>query len=198
MPPKKAASIQSEKPYPEFPLTANRRNNQWCKKIRGRVVYFGSLEDHAAALEKYLLEVDEWQAGRNPREKVNSDSVSMEELCNHFLEEKAGKVTSREITSRTHFDYNRTSQRLCDFLGKTRPTSSLNDETFKKIRSHFTQTEAGKPAGLVTIMNHMRRLRTLFYFALSKKWLKGFTERDLRKLLEIPSKKSRRIERNSK
>ena len=41
------------KPYPSFPLTPH-NNGQWCKKIRGRIHFFGVWEDSDAALQRYL------------------------------------------------------------------------------------------------------------------------------------------------
>ena len=55
-----------QKPYAEFLLTA-RANWQWCKKIRGKVHFFGVWADPRAALQKYLDYRDDLQAGRIPR-----------------------------------------------------------------------------------------------------------------------------------
>jgi hypothetical protein len=54
------------KPYPSFPLTAH-NNGQWCKKIRGKIHFFGVWEDPAAALDAYLRVVNDLHAGRKPR-----------------------------------------------------------------------------------------------------------------------------------
>jgi hypothetical protein len=40
------------KPYPAFPLTRH-PSGQFCKKIRGKLFYFGSVADSEAALERY-------------------------------------------------------------------------------------------------------------------------------------------------
>ena len=40
------------KPYPAFPLTRH-PSGQFCKKIRGKFFYFGSVADSEAALERY-------------------------------------------------------------------------------------------------------------------------------------------------
>lgn len=41
------------KPYPEFPLTAHPAGT-WCKKIRGKLHYFGPWADPDSALQKQL------------------------------------------------------------------------------------------------------------------------------------------------
>src|SRR6516165_5984890 len=41
------------KPSPDFPLTAHPAG-VWCKKIRGKIHYFGPWDDPGGALKKYL------------------------------------------------------------------------------------------------------------------------------------------------
>ena len=48
-----AASGKPAKPYPEFPLTAHPAGYR-CKKIRGKIHYFGPWDNPDAALDKYL------------------------------------------------------------------------------------------------------------------------------------------------
>ncbi len=73
------------KPYPDFPLTAH-PNGQWCKKIRGKIHYFGPWDDWEGSLAEYQEERDDLYAGRKPRKKT--DGVTLEDVLNRFLYSK--------------------------------------------------------------------------------------------------------------
>lgn len=83
------------KPYPEYPLTAHPAG-YWCKKIRGRIHYFGPWSDPDGALARYLEQKDDLHAGRKPREV--SGGVTTRDLCNQFLNAKAAARDAGEIT----------------------------------------------------------------------------------------------------
>jgi len=77
------------KPHPDFPLFRH-QNGQWCKKIRGKLHYFGT--DADAALAKWLDEKDDLLAGRKP--KSNRVGLTVRELCNRFLSAKKLRLES--------------------------------------------------------------------------------------------------------
>ena len=58
------------KPFDSFPLTAH-PNGQWCKKIRGRLHYFGPWTDWQGALDLFQGQKDDLYAGRTPRRNGN-------------------------------------------------------------------------------------------------------------------------------
>ena len=55
-----------KKPSPTFPLTPH-PNGQWCKKIRGKVHFFGVWADSQTALDRYHAGAEDLHAGRTPR-----------------------------------------------------------------------------------------------------------------------------------
>jgi len=57
-----------KKPHPSFPLTAH-ANGQWCKRIRGRVHFFGVWADPEAALKEYKCQAADLHAGRLPQRR---------------------------------------------------------------------------------------------------------------------------------
>ena len=61
-----APPVKPTKPYAEIPLTAHPAGHR-CKKIRGRIHYFGPWSDPEAALASYLPQKDDLHAGRTPR-----------------------------------------------------------------------------------------------------------------------------------
>jgi len=70
------------KPYPSFPLTPH-NNGQWCKKIRGKVYFFGIWEDAQAALEHYLRVAADLHAGRQPQlASISADGPTVKQMCN--------------------------------------------------------------------------------------------------------------------
>ena len=60
------SATKPAKPYKEFPFFAH-PNGQWAKKIQGKPWYFGKWENPDAALQRYLDEIHDIQAGRDSR-----------------------------------------------------------------------------------------------------------------------------------
>jgi hypothetical protein len=79
-----------EKPHKDYPLTPHRHSGRWCKKVRGKIHYFGKLDDPQAALELWLAQKDDLLAGRTPR--TASDGLTVKELVNLFLNAKQALV----------------------------------------------------------------------------------------------------------
>ncbi len=158
-----AFDAKPNKPYAEFPLTAH-QNGQWCKKLKGKVWFFGVWDDPDAALRKYLDEVDEIQAGRDPRKTVvvglSSDKLTVAELCNLFLERQESRAKSGEITQRHFSDCLLSCRRLVNHIGKFFRASAMRASDFKAYRSSFPDTW-----GPSMISGEIQRIRSAFKWA---------------------------------
>src|SRR5258706_1888786 len=90
------------KPYPEFPLTAHPAG-YWCKKIRGKIHYFGPWNDPDGALAKYLDQKDALHAGKKPRPA--SEGVTVKDIANAFLNAKKQLLDAGELSGLTFMKY---------------------------------------------------------------------------------------------
>src|SRR4051812_25766060 len=96
------ARAKPGKPYPEFPLFAH-ANGKWCKKIRGKLYYFGKWSDPDGALTEYLAQKDDLHAGRKPRPETGA--VTVKEVVNCFLVAKQARVDEGRLSPLTWNDY---------------------------------------------------------------------------------------------
>jgi hypothetical protein len=94
----KVSRTKPGKPYPSCPLTVH-PNGQWCKKIRGKVHFFGVWSDPDAALANYLRVAADLHAGREPA-SVSSREVTVKEMGNAFLASQRERVSTGQIGGR--------------------------------------------------------------------------------------------------
>lgn len=120
-----------EKPYPDYPLTPHPCGS-WCKRINGRLHYFGPLNDPQAALREFLEQRDDLYAGRNPnRIKGN---VTLGNALDHFLTSKKLALEAGEITPRTYWELDRTCERIADALGPRTPLAAIGPTELARLR----------------------------------------------------------------
>lgn len=143
------------KPYADFPLTWHPAG-QWCKKIRGKVIYFGT--DANAALAKYLNERDDRQAGRTPRSQEGELTVA--QLCNIFLTSKKRQMESGELAPVTWRNYYDVCERLVDFFKKDRAVLDLVSDDFERLRAELAKTRKAE-----ALASSVQKVRTIFKYA---------------------------------
>jgi integrase len=131
-----APSGKPAKPYPEYPLTAHPAG-YWCKKIRGKLHYFGPWADPDGALKKYLEQKDDLHAGRTPR--PDPEALTVKDAANAFLNAKQALVDAGELSSRTWAEYKAMADELVAHTGKGRLVSDLRPEDFAGLRSKLAK-----------------------------------------------------------
>ena len=151
---------KAKKPHKDFPLFPH-ATRRWAKKIRGKLVYFGSTindPNGEAALSRWLEQKDDLIAGRAPR--VQGDGLTIRDLCNRFLTEKQDLVNTGELSPRTFRDYKDTCGIIVAAFGKTRLVSDLTTDDFRGLRKAITKTR-----GHVSVGNTIQGIRSVFKFA---------------------------------
>jgi integrase len=124
------------KPNPDFPLFPHAAG-YWAKKIRGKLVYFGKWDDPDGALAKYLEQKDDLHAGRKPRPEA--EALTVKDLANAFLNHKAARRDSGELTIRAWDDYKEACVLIVERFGRRRPVADLRPDDFEDLRNHLAK-----------------------------------------------------------
>jgi len=156
MPKQKKQKRKPKKPYRDFPLYAH-ATGRWAKKVRGKIHYFGPWFDSDAALQKYLDQRDDLQAGRTPR--VKGDGLSVSDLCNRFLTAKTHLLNTGEIKQRTFQIYYRSCENLVSAFGRNRLVDDLASDDFEQLRAALAETR-----GPYALGNKVRHIRMVFKY----------------------------------
>lgn len=141
---KKSSKSRLQKPRPDFPLFPHNPTEpnraRWAKKVRGRLHYFGKVCDDpkgVKALELWLDQRDHLLAGRVPRSKL--DVLTVEQLCNRFLDVKKGRVATGELAQRTWDDYQALLTLVADTLGRNRAAADVQPTDWERLRGVFAK-----------------------------------------------------------
>jgi hypothetical protein len=148
---KGASMIQNK-----FPLTLH-ATGQYCKKIRGRLFYFG--KDADVALERYLDQRDYLLAGRVP---PSMGEATLGIALDQFLSAKKLAEQTGEIGERSYRDYEQTCERIAK-LGTMRPLSSFDETDMQRLRKLLARGKNG-PIGPTTLRNELTRARMVFLY----------------------------------
>jgi integrase len=139
------------KPYPEFPLTAHPAG-YWCKKIRGKIHYFGPWDDPDGALKKYLEQKDALHAGRMPR--ADPEVLTVKDVANGFLNARRQALEAGELSPRTWADYKSVMDKLVRGLGKHRGVSTLDPQDFAALKNKLSKKNG--PHRMCTVIQVIR------------------------------------------
>jgi hypothetical protein len=107
----------------KFPLTLH-KTGQYCKKIRGRIHYFGA--DKKTALNRYLEQAAFLHAGKLPQPKSVTDQLSIKTLCNLYLDHQDSRAVIGEIKLRQISDQISLLKGFVKFVGPYRLLSDIS------------------------------------------------------------------------
>lgn len=141
-----------KKPYPEFPLTAH-RNGQWCKKINGKLHYFGKLDNWMAALELYHAEIDYLKLGKTPPGK----GVDLHGVLNMVMDDKAAARMAGEITASYFASIRTVCRHVTAAAGKRAPVD-MGPQAWAEVRATLAASLAPTTLTLhINVINSMLR-----------------------------------------
>jgi hypothetical protein len=153
----KASRLKPKKPHPAFPFTAH-ANGQWCRKIRGKMHFFGVWAEPETSLKRHLAAAADLHAGRQPPlSKVPGQRMSVKDVCNAFLGWQKDKVEAAEIGPRWFEDCRRIASNFAKTVGKARSIDDLRPEDFQRYRAGLA-----KSLGVHALSRHITVIRSIF------------------------------------
>jgi integrase len=167
-PVKRSSRRKPAKPYPSFPLTPH-NNGQWCKKIRGRIHFFGVWRNPQAALDDYLRVAADLRAGRQPSAvNLHPDAFTVKDACNQYLNHQFQKVKIGEIRPSTFEDCRQIGEAFSRVLGPETAVSNLTPMDFQRFRLHVSQhglTRKSKGLGPHALSRAITVIKSIFRHA---------------------------------
>ena len=148
------------KPHADFPLWPH-PSGRWCKKVRGRAIYFGKTSDDpngTRALERWIADRDYLLAGKTP--PGDKTALTVGDLANLYLEARDADVNAGELTVDAFECYRRTAKRLIETFGRRRQVIDLGPEDFRLLR-----TQLAKEYSPTTLTAEIARTRAFFNWA---------------------------------
>jgi len=142
----------------KFPLTLH-PTGQYCKKIRGKIYYFGS--DRKQALQSYLDQATFLHGYDSSLQKSADGNMTLKQLCDMYLKYQHTKLQANNLSARHYNDQIGGLNKLMDFLGqncKIKDISTLSLQNYKRnLQKHY---------GSVSRLNlHISIMKAIFHWA---------------------------------
>lgn len=143
----------------KFPLTLH-PTEQYCKKIKGKLYYFGT--DKKAALERYLEQAAYLHTGKGAKLNSANNNLSLKTVCNLYLDYQESRATIAEITRSYVYDQTRLLRDFVRYIGPNRIVSNISTIDLQNYRKKLIKT--GKAAD--TINNRITAVKAMYNWAL--------------------------------
>ena len=161
-----------EKPRPDFPLFPH-RNGQWCKKIKGKFVYFGPWNDPQSAEKRYKATL--------------SDSLG--EAARRFLEYQEEREEIGDIGYQHRMDLTRALDKLKEVVGEYKKVAQINAKDWGRWRKALNSTNE-----VVTQRNVIIRIQAFLNWCVGQRIIE---KKPTTLYLNKPSRKDMRLARAS-
>ena len=143
----------------KFPLTLH-ATGQCCKKIAGRMHYFG--KGKKQALERYLGQAMYLHGYKGAPVGTSNATMTLKQLCDLYLEHQLLRLIAGAICVKHHTDQISSTEKLMSFLGtnrKTRSISTLDLQNHKRklLRDYGSAHRPNQYIGLMKALFHWAR-----------------------------------------
>lgn len=155
-----------KKPHSTFPLTAH-PNGQWCKKILGKLHFFGVWAEPQVAHQNYLRIAEDLHAGQEPVQ-AEADELTLKTLGNQFLAYQLRRVDIGQIGARNFEDYRRVIRHFAKSVGSARAVATLTANDFLRYRHLIANRgfTGRMPLGMHGILRAIVAVKGMFNWAM--------------------------------
>jgi integrase len=143
----------------KFPLTLH-KTGQFCKKIKGKIYYFGN--DKKLALQRYLEQSTVLHSGECLPPVDKSGGISIKYLCNLYLEHQQSRAAIGQIKLRHICDQ---KILLRDFVSSVGQSQSINNISTMDIQ-HYVSMLIGKKKSANTINSRIAAIKAMYNWAM--------------------------------
>jgi len=150
----------------KFPLTKH-PTGQYCKKIKGKLYYFGS--DKREALERYYEQAAYLHSGRVLPAQMTGESITIKTLCNLYLDYQESRLPTGEISPRHVYDQVMKLRSFAKFVGPNRPVSEVSTLDLQRYRRKLAK-DSKAPR---TINNYIGTMKNMYKWALDNEVISG-------------------------
>ncbi len=141
----------------KFPLTLH-PTGQYCKKIRGKVHYFGT--DKKAALREYLEQATFLHTGERKDPRQRQDGLTLKDLCNLYLEHQHIGVEAGQITASHFKDQLHSLRQLTCFVGQNCLVDRITTLVLQNYRYKLLKSYSHHRVNL-----HLSIMKAMFHWA---------------------------------
>ncbi|MHC4396587.1 MAG: tyrosine-type recombinase/integrase [Planctomycetota bacterium] len=142
----------------KFPLTLH-PTGQYCKKINGKLYYFGS--DKKRALEKYLNQATWLHGSQENVQKPNNENMTLKQLCDKYLQYQYSKLQANDLTANHYNEQVVSLKKLMAFLG---PNIEINKISALDLQNYKRKIQKSHVS--VSRLNlHISIMKALFHWA---------------------------------
>lgn len=134
------------------------KNGQWCKRIKGKLYYFG--KDLPKALALYEKSRESIAAGYG--KITESADYALHELADQYYSHKKQQMESGEITNRHLEDIKETLFRACKEMGRKSVPNQWTRGHFQSLRASLYNGREKSSRSHVTVLGDLRILRSFF------------------------------------
>jgi len=154
---------------------------QYRKKYKGTTLWLG--DDPAGVLDQWLVKTDQIDDDLKNSVVVDPEAVTIDMLCNEFLNVKLAMVENDELSRETYRNYHSYAKRIIEFFGLSTLIEDLTDDDFRRFRVDLSKPKPQKIAGqarkrlrkktlsLVGLKTKIRHVKVIFNHAVDKEYL---------------------------